>query len=75
MSGRSKNHTLKGGTSLYNLSMGVTPPLSFLTNVSCKSALSDINTTELAKLFFDAGSQKMIVDKGVGVIAQILTTT
>ena len=48
---------------------------SFLTNVSCKTALSDIDTTELAKLFFDAGSQKMIVDKGAGVIAQFLPTT
>ena len=26
MSGRSKNHTLKGGTSLYSLCMGVPPP-------------------------------------------------
>ena len=26
MSGRSKNHTLKGGTSPYSLSMGVSPP-------------------------------------------------
>ena len=26
MSGRSKNHTLKGGTSPYNLCMGVPPP-------------------------------------------------
>ena len=26
MSGRSKNHTLKGGTSPYSLSMGVPPP-------------------------------------------------
>ena len=25
MSGRSKNHTLKGGTSLYSLCMGVSP--------------------------------------------------
>ena len=26
MSGQSKNHTLKGGTSLYSFSMGVPPP-------------------------------------------------
>ena len=48
---------------------------SFLTNVSCKTALSDISTTELAKLFVDAGSQKMAVDKSAGVIAQFLPTT
>ena len=44
MSGRPKNHTLKGGTSPYSLCMGVPPPLGPLHTVPSKAAARSVET-------------------------------
>ena len=45
---------------------------SFLTNIKCDAALSDVETKVLKQQLVHAGPQKMIVDKASKIISQFL---
>lgn len=45
---------------------------SFLTNIKCDTALSDVDTKVLKQQQLHAGPQKMIVDKASKIISQFL---
>ena len=45
---------------------------SFLTNIKCDTALSDVDTKVLKQQLLHAGPQKMIVDKASKIISQFL---
>jgi hypothetical protein len=48
---------------------------SFLSNIKCETSLLKITSTELSKLFFSAGEQKVILDQSTRVISQFLPST
>lgn len=48
---------------------------SFLSNIKCETRLSKITSSELSKLLFSAGDQKMILDQSTRVISQFLPST